>query len=234
MESRIVKSIYGKINSKNTKERLSYIINEMTDLTDHTSPIENITSQIHDVILQAAERCTNKIQLSERSIPVLFNKLYDASFYPEIWSTRVIVPIYKKGDCKQPANYRGITLTSTMSKLFTYILNQILSSWFEQSGAASQAQFAYKKKNSTVDAVFVLSSLIFYSLKKSNIFCAFIDFTKTFDSIDRNLLYAKLMGYKISVKMLKMIVNIYSKVKNKVRTEGVSTGTFNPWMGLMQ
>ena len=153
------------------------------------------------------------------SILILFNKLYDTSFYPEIWSTGVIVPIYKKGDPKQPANYRGITLTSTMSKLFTYILNQRLSSWFEQSGAASQAQFAYKKKNSTADAVFVLSSLISHSLKKSNVICAFIDFTKAFDSIDRNLLYAKLMGYKISDKMLRMIVNIYSKVKSKVRTK---------------
>ena len=121
-----------------------------------------------------------------------------------------------------------------MSKLFTYILNQRLSSWFEQSGAASQAQFAYKEKNSTADAVIVLSSVISHSLKKSNVFCAFIDFTKAFDSIDRIFLYAKLMGYKISGKMLKMIVNIYSKVKIKVRTEGVSTGTFNLWMGLMQ
>ena len=31
-----------------------------------------------------------------------------------------------------------------------------------------------------------------------------------------------------------MIGNIYSKVKSKVRTEGVNTGTFNLWMGLMQ
>ena len=42
------------------------------------------------------------------------------------------------------------------------------------------------------------------------------------------------MGYKISGKMLKMILNIYSKVKREVRTEGVSTGTFNLCMGLMQ
>ena len=41
------------------------------------------------------------------------------------------------------------------------------------------------------------------------------------------------MGYKISDKMLKMIVNISSKVKSKVRTEGVGTGTFNLWMGFM-
>ena len=34
--------------------------------------------------------------------------------------------------------------------------------------------------------------------------------------------------------MLKMIVNIYSKVTSKVSTEGASTVTFNLWMGLMQ
>ena len=34
--------------------------------------------------------------------------------------------------------------------------------------------------------------------------------------------------------MLKMIANIYSEVKSKVRTEGVSTGNFNLWMGFMQ
>ena len=113
-----------------------------------------------------------------------------------------------------------------MSKLFTYILNQRLSSWFEQFGAASQAQFAYKKKNSTADAVFLLSSLISHSLQKANVLCAFIDFTKAFDSIDINLLYAKLMGYKMSGKMLKMIVNIYSKVKSKLRTKGAIIGTF--------
>ena len=45
-----------KINSENTKERLSYIMNEMID---HTSSIENMTSQIHYVILQAAEPCKN-------------------------------------------------------------------------------------------------------------------------------------------------------------------------------
>ena len=80
--------------------------------------------------------------------------------------------------------------------------------------------------------MFVLSSLISHSRKKSNVLCAFIDFTKAFDSIDINLLYAKLMGCG---KMLKMIVNIiYSKVKSKVRTEAVRTETFNLWMGPMR
>ena len=72
---------------------------------DKAAGDDNISSEF---ILYGRESLKN-------SILVLFNKLYDVSFFPEIWYTGVIVPIYKKGDHKQSENYRGITLTSTMS-----------------------------------------------------------------------------------------------------------------------
>ena len=65
---------------------------------------------------------------------------------------------------------------------------------------------------------FVQCLLISHSIQISNVLCAFIDFIKAFDSINRNLLYTKLMGYKISAKIIKIIVNIYLKAKSKVRT----------------
>ena len=52
---------------------------------------------------------------------LLFNNLYEEGYFPEERATGIIVPIYKKGDRSLPTNYRGITLTSTMSKLFTHI-----------------------------------------------------------------------------------------------------------------
>ena len=60
------------------------------------------------------------------------------------WSTGVIVPIYKKGDKDNPANYRGITLTCAMSKLFTFMLNRRINEWAEEFSILTQAQFAYK------------------------------------------------------------------------------------------
>ena len=63
---------------------------------------------------------------------LLFNNLYEEGYFPEEWATGIIVPIYKKGDRSLPTNYRGITLTSTMSKLFTHILNQRLLQWSEK------------------------------------------------------------------------------------------------------
>ena len=64
-----------KISNENTKEMLSYIIYEMTD---HTSSIENITSQIHDVILHAAEPCK---KLSGRCSSIKQSQWYDTDCY---------------------------------------------------------------------------------------------------------------------------------------------------------
>ena len=63
----------------------------------------------------------------------LYNVIYETGAYPDQWSTGVIVPIYKKGDTNDPANYRGITLTCAMSKLFTFMLNKQINELAEQS-----------------------------------------------------------------------------------------------------
>ena len=65
-------------------------------------------------------------------------------FQINAWAAGVIAPIYKSGDKSNPGNYRGITLTSTMSKLFTYILNECVLKWPDFHQLSSQSQFAYK------------------------------------------------------------------------------------------
>ena len=105
-------------------------------------------------------------------------------YFPSKWSTGVIVPIYKKGDQYNPSNYRGITLTCTLSKLFTYILNERLLQFLSFHSLSSECQFAYKPGYSTIDAVYVLHSIIAHNMVKSDTHCAFIDFSKAFDKID--------------------------------------------------
>ena len=71
-------------------------------------------------------------------LKILFNAIYDTGIYPEQWSSGIIVPVYKKGTREDPSNYRGITATSAMSKLFIYMLNQRINDWSEESGILSQ------------------------------------------------------------------------------------------------
>ena len=55
-----------------------------------------------------------------------FNKLFSSGLYPDDWSIIQPVfqkPVFQKGDPDIPDNYRGISLLSICSKLYSYILN---------------------------------------------------------------------------------------------------------------
>ena len=45
----------------------------------------------------------------------------------------MINPLFKKGDDKKPDNYRGISLLSIVSQVFTSILNKRLTTWAEET-----------------------------------------------------------------------------------------------------
>ena len=84
-----------------------------------------------------------------------FNKVFDNSYFPKNWTLGEIIPFHKKGDKSNVQNYRGITLLSTLSKLFTRILNNRLTSWAEDYGIYIEAQAGFRKHMSTVDNIFV-------------------------------------------------------------------------------
>ena len=70
----------------------------------------------------------------------LFNKCLMRGYFPESWSEGHIVPIFKSGDQSEASNYRGITLLSTLGKLFTRILNNRLTNWAEEYNVYVEAQ----------------------------------------------------------------------------------------------
>ena len=49
----------------------------------------------------------------------LINTFLNREYFPKMWSVGFIVPIYKSDGCDDPSNYRGITITSCVGKLFT-------------------------------------------------------------------------------------------------------------------
>ena len=114
-----------------------------------------------------------------------------------------------------------------MSKLFTFILNKRFCDWLDDANILSGTQFTYRKGHNTTYAVFVLNSIVSLKVKSSIVCCAFIYYSKAFDLIARELLYRKLKNYGISKKFLTIVMNMYCKVKSKVRTNAECSDTFN-------
>ena len=71
---------------------------------------------------------------------------------------------------------------------------------------------------STIDNVFVLFNLIIHFLNKSEkLYCAFVDFTKAFDYIVRDVVWYKLLKAGVRGRMLDIIKSIYDNVKSQVK-----------------
>ena len=148
----------------------------------------------------------------------IFNGIFNSRVFPEHWSKGIIISVYKKGDQTLADNYRAITLSSCMSKLFTSILNNRIYSWAEEHDKLLDAQFGFRKNCSTVDAILILQNLIQSVLnEKKRLYCAFVDLCKAFDSVYRNGLWLKLYKAGISGKMLRIIKSIYEQVKSCVK-----------------
>ena len=58
-----------------------------------------------------------------------------------------------------------------MGKLFTSILSDRISSWAEEEGLVSEAQFGFRKNRRTSDAIFILNTAV-QSHKRDNGFIA--------------------------------------------------------------
>lgn len=60
----------------------------------------------------------------------LFNLKLSSGKYPREWKTSFIKPIHKNDSPYEPSNYRGITITFCLSKVFNSIWNTILQKCF--------------------------------------------------------------------------------------------------------
>ena len=132
-------------------------------------------------------------------------------------------------------NYRGITLLSTLGKLFTRILNNRLNNWAEEYNVYVEAQAMFRKNMGTVDNIFLLSGLITHILNNNDsLFCAFIDFTKAFDFVVRDILWYKLLKIGVRGKMIDIIKSMYNIVKSQVKIENTLSEAFTCSIGVRQ
>lgn len=166
---------------------------------------------------------------------ILFNLLFDKEYFPHCWSEGHVVPIHKKGSLNNVENYRGITLLSVLGKLFTRVLNNRLTQWAENYYIYIEAQAGFRSNMSTVDNVFVLRCLITHLINAGKkLYCGFVDFSKAFDFVNRDVIWYKLIKLAISDKMLNIVKSIYEYVKSKVKYENRLSESFDCYLGVRQ
>ena len=165
----------------------------------------------------------------------LFNTIFDTGYFPEKWAEGYIVPLYKKGDVNDVGNYRGITLLSTLGKLFTRVLNTRLNNWAEHYNVYVEAQAGFRENMSTIDNIFILHGVINHLLNDNKkLFAAFVDFRKAFDFVVRDILWYRLLKCGVRGQILNVIQSIFKNLKSKVKHNGNLSESFMCTLGVAQ
>lgn len=116
------------------------------------------------------------------TIVTLFNSIFMCGQYPLSWTRAKIFTIHKKGNRLNPDNYRGISVTNSMAKLYDMVLCSRLYHWFKPC----REQAGSQRKRGCLEHIVALRLLTDTARrKKKRLFLAFIDFSKAYDSMQR-------------------------------------------------
>ena len=156
---------------------------------------------------------------------------------PNDWGKAIITPIPKCSSKNPylPLSYRGISLLPCISKIYTNILNIRITFYLQNMNLLADEQNGFRCNRSCEDHVFSLTTIVQNRLYHGkDTFVAFIDFTKAFDSVDRNLLLFKLLDYNINGNIYFAIKKLYSETHNCIRVNSMYTRWFPSLYGVRQ
>ena len=126
-------------------------------------------------------------------------------------------------------------MLSSLEKLFTLILNNTLIFGAKSYDISIEEQAGFRSIRSIVDNIFVLHSSITSALQNGNkLSCAFLDFRKAFDYLNRDCIWFKLLDYGLRGNILKVSPSMYCEAKTRVRYGEETSNTFNSFLRVRQ
>ena len=244
-------SLHAKHNLSPKQNNILEDLNSLeTDINKHKSLDDIITEQ---EIINASKKLKNKkaaysdkiknemIKSSVGALLIgykkLFNLILQSGTFPNQWCEGLITPIFKSGEKSDTNNYRGICVTSCLSKFFCSILNQRLSIFSEKNNLIHPSQIGFKPKNRTADHIFTLKTLIDKHVGKNTngkIYTCFVDFKKAFDSVWHDGLFLKLLQNGIDGQFYKLIKSLYCNSRCAVKLGNTRTEFFSYSKGVRQ
>ena len=156
------------------------------------------------------------------SLSHFFNELIESASFPDELKEGEISALFKKGDPCDKKNYRPVTVLSSQSKIFERLMSKQIIKYIELSPYLC----GFRKGYSTQHALMRLVEECRTHLDNKGAAGALLmDLSKAFDSLNHELLLAKLYAYGFSKKALQLIFSYLNNRKQRVKING----SFSSW-----
>ena len=145
----------------------------------------------------------------------IINVSFDSGTFPDELKLAEVLPIFKKCDSLNKENYRPVSILSHVSKVFERLI-------YKQIDAFTQDKFSkfltgFRKNHNTQDCLLHMLESWKAALDKGKIIGAIMmDLSKAFDTLDHDLLIAKLSAYGFNYDALLYIRSYLTERKQRV------------------
>jgi exonuclease III len=140
--------------------------------------------------------------------------------WPSCFTCNTLIPIPKGAPSGDVSKYRGIAISNTLVKLHEHILFSRADDISERGNLRAITQCGFRKGHGTLDAIFTLNHLITQSRhRKKSLYVIFIDFTKAFDLVPRDVLKARCAALGFEGDFLSAIQRLYDRVEYVVQVD---------------
>ena len=167
-------------------------------------------------------------------LSVAFTMFIRHSFVPMQFRTSYIVPVVKdrRGDMADANNYRGISVSSVVSKLMELVLMERMRNVL----VTSDQQFGFKRNHSSADCSFVLRSTIDYYLERGNsrMFVCTLDLSKAYDRVPYYRVFCRLLDVGAPVYFVRLLSVWYAQQSMRVKWKEKFSEWFSVGNGVRQ
>lgn len=147
----------------------------------------------------------------------ILNSILANKSVPHSQKRGILTPVPKKGkDVRFPGSYRGITVTTTFSKILETVLQTRLDAALE--GTQNPLQRGFTTGTSSLSAAFIVSEAILEAKKQNNIlYLTTLDAQKAFDTVNHDILLNKLFHAGITGHLWLLLRDMYQDMTVKIK-----------------
>ena len=148
------------------------------------------SSPPYDIPIKVLKECKKTLCLP---IKLLWEKSFSLGVIPSIYKSQVIIPIHKKGPKTKVQNFRPISLTPHIIKIFERILRKKLNTHFEVNILINSNQHGFRDKLSCSTQLLTHTNNILSNfVQDCEVDSVYVDYAKAFDRVDHSLLIKKI------------------------------------------